>query len=170
MFVTRLLAILAYALLTPPVYAFNLTGNTWPESTTEFHVGMTGADGLWNRSFEDAMAIWNGSTDFEYRIFRNDFRNPCVRSGEFGFPANGVKFSATACDEIWGETTIAITIPWVDLFNPNQLAQTGIVFNSNESWNVYSGPLRLGTWLGINDFQRVAIHELGHALELYIAT
>ena len=40
--------------------------------------------------------------------------------------------------------------------------QSGIVFNSTKSWNVYSGPHRDD----IKDFRRVAVHELGHTIGL----
>jgi hypothetical protein len=42
------------------------------------------------------------------------------------------------------------------------MTQADIVFNSNKSWSVYSTSWRSGE----NEFQRVAVHELGHALGL----
>jgi hypothetical protein len=44
--------------------------------------------------------------------------------------------------------------------------QTDIVFNNTESWNVYSDSWRSPLWKGVADFQRVAVHELGHAIGL----
>jgi len=40
--------------------------------------------------------------------------------------------------------------------------ETDIVFNSNKSWGIYSGALINN----VTDFQRVAVHELGHAIGL----
>ena len=43
------------------------------------------------------------------------------------------------------------------------ITDADIVFNSAETWDVYSGSLRFD---GTNEFERVALHELGHALGL----
>src|SRR6185295_3653640 len=46
------------------------------------------------------------------------------------------------------------------------LGQAGVHFNNRWTWNVYDGPFAAGEWAGIQDFQRIAVHELGHALGL----
>ncbi|MGB5441799.1 MAG: thrombospondin type 3 repeat-containing protein, partial [Gammaproteobacteria bacterium] len=39
--------------------------------------------------------------------------------------------------------------------------KNGTIFNNNEEWDLYSG-----SWTGIPEFKRVAVHELGHGLGL----
>ena len=153
--------VLAIALLFPgSSRAFELLGPAWPTATTTFDVSIAGANGLWNDAFEEAMDSWSDVTGFELVINRNSFSDPC----SFTDPRNGVGFTPTACGFAWGGTTLGITF-----FISNglgDLTETDIIFNSNESWNVYSGPFRLAPFAGINDFRRVAVHELGHALGL----
>ena len=43
------------------------------------------------------------------------------------------------------------------------ITDADILFNSSEAWDVYSGSLRFD---GDSEFERVALHELGHALGL----
>ncbi len=43
---------------------FVFLGPKWSNATTSFNVGIPGADGLWNRAFEEAMARWNERTIF----------------------------------------------------------------------------------------------------------
>lgn len=108
------------------------------------------------------MAEWNAVTSFEYRIFRNSFREPCNNPNIFT-PANGVKFSNTVCGDAWGAAVLAITLSWE---KNGVRTQSGIIFNSNESWNVYNGRWQKPGFFGVDDFRRVAVHELGHALGL----
>src|SRR5262249_18741716 len=39
-------------------------------------------------------------------------------------------------------------------------------FNSKYTWSVYDGPYATGANSGFQDFKRVALHELGHAIGL----
>jgi hypothetical protein len=105
------------------------------------------------------MADWNAVTPFTFLIVRNGFASPCNNPNIF--PAkNGVEFSSTVCGDAWGATTLAIMQLWT--MRGDTFLQAGVIFNLNESWNVYSGP-----WLfEPADFRRVAVHELAHALGL----
>lgn len=139
--------------------AYSLYSSKWPQPSTTFYVDIPGAGGLWNEAFESAMHSWGVDTSFSFMIVRDAFEDPCdIREGR-----NGVAFGATNCGDAWGGTTLAITQSW---FIGSTTTQTDIVFNSNESWNVYSTPWQSSPWYGVNDFQRVAVHELGHALGL----
>jgi hypothetical protein len=40
------------------------------------------------------------------------------------------------------------------------------VFKNDDNWDVYSGPWWRDPYFGINDFRRIAVHELGHCLGL----
>ncbi len=132
---------------------------TWSSPTTTFNVSIpdTGGTGIWNTAFENAMASWNAVTPFVYLINRNTFANPCTGSGP-----NGVEFSTTNCGKAFGSNILAITTYYYNTSSTPHFTYVGVVFNSNQSFNVYSGPIT-GT---VYDFRRVAVHELGHALGL----
>jgi len=158
-FAWRVLLFGVCLLVSRPSDGFELTGQKWPSATTTFDVDIPGADGLWNTAFEDAMASWSVPTKFTYLIRRNSFSDPC----NFSDTRNGVTFTPTVCGFSWGATTLAIT---AFVFVGGTLVDTDIIFNANESWNVYSGPFRQSPWEGIVDFRRLAVHELGHSLGL----
>ena len=141
------------------VHAYELEGVKWPQPTTTFYVDIPGASGLWNDSFETAMNSWGVYTIFEYKIVRGVYEEPCDPTEG----RNGVGFEPSACGDAWGGATLAIT-SWRS--RGSTLLQTDVFFNSNLSWNVYSTSWWSAGWSGINDFQRVAVHELGHALGL----
>jgi len=142
-----------------PANAYQLDGFSWPQPTTTFYVDIPGADGLWNDSFETAMYSWGVDTIFKYRINRDIYEDPC----DLPEGRNGVAFVDTACGDAWGDSTLAIAYSY---HSGSILNQVDILFNRNDSWNVYSTPWNSWPWVGINDFQRIAVHELGHALGL----
>jgi hypothetical protein len=153
------LLLLSTVIFASSANAYQLEGQKWPRPTTTFYVDISGANGLWNTSFETAMYSWGADTVFTYNIVRGVYEDPCdPYEGR-----NGVDFGSTFCGEAWGGTTLAITQRW---FLGATLTQTDIVFNKNESWNVYSTAWQSWPWFGVSDFQRVAVHELGHALGL----
>jgi predicted Zn-dependent protease len=137
------------------VDAYNLQDYKWPQPSSTFYVDIPGEDGLWDRAFEGAMYEWSASTVFQFYIVRGTYSDPCDSSDD----RNGVRFSSTDCGDAWGSATLAITQSW---YIGTTIVETDIVFNSNESWDVYSTPWKY--W--VNDFRRVAVHELGHALGL----
>jgi hypothetical protein len=146
-----------------PADTYVIEGNKWREAKTLFHVDIPGAEGLWDDAFEEAMFKWNDTTNFKFSIVRDSFGDPC-RDPNLSGPKNGVAFSDSICGLAWSDQDIAITITWV--YNKNEIIQTGVVFNSDEDWDVYSGPWWRDPYFGINDFRRIAVHELGHCLGL----
>ena len=141
------------------VKAYVLKDYRWPSATTTFNVDIPEADGLWNTAFEAAMARWNDATIFDFRIRRDTYEDPC----NTGDSENGVGFADDVCGEAFGENTLAVEQSWT---RGNRTTQSNIHFNNAYSWNVYDGPYKTGGWDGIEDFRRVAVHELGHALGL----
>ena len=142
--------------------AFELSGEKWPEATTTFHVDIPGADGLSNTSFEEAAEKWNSATVFNFVVIPNSFVDPC-RNPNLLSPMNGVKFAVTVCGDAWGQSTLAISKSW---YAGYEITQSGIIFNSNKDWDVYSGSWEKPGYHGISDFRRVAVHELGHTIGL----
>ena len=139
-------------------------GNKWPQASTVIHVDIPGADGLWDEAFETAMYRWNDTTNFKFRIVRDSFVDPC-RDPNVRAAKNGVKFSDDMCGIAWSDQVIALTINWI-INNSNEIIQTGVVFNEIKNWDVYSGPWWENPYFGIDDFRRIAVHELGHGLGL----
>lgn len=138
--------------------AYQLKGYRWEQPTATFYVDIPGADGLWNEAFETAMAYWGVDTIFQYLIIRGEYKDPCdLTEGK-----NGVAFMPTDCGDAFGNGVLAVTQRYLRSASLTILYQADIVFNSNESWNVYSTSLLSEP----HDFQRVAVHELGHALGL----
>jgi len=153
-------------LLIPPAmanvstaHAYKLLGCKWPQPSTTFYVSIPGEGGLWDSAFEDAMYAWGVNTAFQFHIVRGMVSSPCDPTDA----RNGVGFSSTYCGESWGSTTLAVTQYW---YIGTELKEADVVFNANESWNVYSTPWSSDPWNGVCDFRRVAVHELGHALGL----
>lgn len=143
------------AVITPAAKSYELSGYSWPTASATFHVDIPGEDGLWNDAFETAMYQWGVGTVFQYYIVRDTYSDPCQEDDE----KNGVEFAASDCDDDWGQNTLAVTHIW---YVGNTIVETDIVFNANLNWDVYSGPWSYSS----NDFSRIAIHELGHALGL----
>ena len=139
----------------PTAHAYQSHDYSWSQPSTTFYVDIPGENGLWNDAFEGSMYEWSENTVFQYYIIRGTYSNPCDASDD----RNGVRFDSTNCGDAWGSSTLAITHTW---YSGAIIIETDIVFNSNEPWDVYFGP-----WsYSVNDFRRVAVHELGHALGL----
>ena len=132
------LIVIFVILFSTPAGTYVTEGDKWPEARTVFHVDIPGADGLWDDAFEAAMFRWNDATNFKFRIVRDSFGDPCS-DPNVSAAKNGVAFSDSICGLAWSDQIIAISITWV-INNTNEIVQTGVVFNSDEEWGVYSGP------------------------------
>jgi len=143
------------AVITPDAKSYELAGYSWPTASATFHVDIPGEDGLWNDAFEGAMYQWGVGAMFQYYIVRDTYSDPCQVYDE----RNGVRFADSDCGDAWGQSTLAVTHIW---YVGDTIIETDIVFNANQNWDVYSGPWSYSS----NDFSRISIHELGHALGL----
>lgn len=146
--------------------AWQWLGMVWPDARVEMLVDIPGrsdAGTTWNQAFADAVETWHEAADtFRFDVTRQE-SHPCAgyiaAIPENGF-TNGAGFYQDACGEPFGADTLAVTLSYGD--GDGNFAETDIVFNANEDWDVYSGPSRFLT----ADFRRVAVHELGHVMGL----
>lgn len=152
--------------------SFELSPNFWVPGFGTFLVDLEGSSpsgSSWNSAFKAAAEEWNQLTEFEFRI-EDRFQDPCV-----GLPsslnrdgATGVNFTEDQCGgNSFGSSTLAITFTFGTCFDFDcdtgfNIEEADIVFNSAINWDVYEGDHRSGS----PDFQRVSLHELGHALGL----
>lgn len=79
------------ALSAGPAAAYTLGNSSWATTTVTFRVSIPGADGLWDDSFESALAIWNDATGFDFLIARGVYQDPCSLGSE-PEGVNGVRF------------------------------------------------------------------------------
>ena len=159
-----------------PVQAYELDGSKWPEGQSAFHYDLrykgsasSPSGKSWNSAFRDAANAWNDQTAFRFTLDTSDPSHPCAGVGAFpqdGF-RNGAAFHDKVCNQVdgteddFGNRILAVTISYRFSSKPDEKVEADIFFNSNESWDIYDGPLQSRL-----DFKRIALHELGHALGL----
>ncbi|PCJ17412.1 MAG: hypothetical protein COA96_17780 [SAR86 cluster bacterium] len=151
--------------------AFETSDNLWENGEAVFHVGISGnspSGGSWNDAFKRSMDAWSNGTAFQF-VAIDDFVDPCIERGAglFGDNITGVDFSPSVCGTEFGDSVLAVTLTAgtcknLSCTNGFFISDADIVFNSLENWDIYSGPVINF----VSDFERVALHELGHALGL----
>ena len=154
-----------------PAIAFEFGGASWAEGRMSFHVAIPGfapSGETWQSAFSRAMDAWTQNTAFQFDIV-NSFVGPCTgqQTENLGDGKGGVGFASTSCGSAFGENVLAITLNTISCSNQactgsREIVESDIVFNSNLQWDIYSGPLQLP----VQEFERVALHELGHVLGL----
>ena len=138
------------------------TGVGWPAASATFYSnGFQGSNATFNSAFAEAINRWNGLSNFKYSSVAAT-SDPCVDDNT-DFSIRSWEFNNTYCGTSFGGSTLAVAITYADSFTPtvNNIIDADIIFNSNFSWSVYSGPSTNPI-----DFRRVAVHESGHALGL----
>ena len=106
-------------------------------------------------SIQAAMVAWNlhvGAVQFVPQIL-------AAGSGADGDGLNQVFFAATPYNKGWEPNTLALTTSW---YVGDKRVEADIIFNSAVTWDSYRGTATSSPV----DLQRVALHELGHALGL----
>src|ERR1051326_1534736 len=77
---------------------------------------------------------------------------------------NSMAFASTIFGQSFGSSTLAVTYYH---YSGSTMSEADILFNTAQQWDSYRGNLRFGaSGTLITDIQRVALHELGHALGL----
>ncbi len=156
---------LCLILLTPSIYAYELSGQKWPspEVTMAFDIVNTKGEAkapngqTWNSAVEEAAQRWNTRTGFTFHTKLNPaLKNVDVCQDD---EINSVQFRLDDCGFEFGSTVLALTL---SLFIGEELIETDIEINDNEPWDIYSGKVRAD----VSDFRRVAAHELGHVIGL----
>src|SRR5438552_4198340 len=123
--------------------------------------GRTLIDGntSWDTAAAPALSAWD---KVMARLqYTGNVASPPVSSG---VGVNAIVFSNTVFGQKFGTGTLAVTY-WRS--SGSNIVEADVLFNRNQQFDSYRGPLRFGTngWC-IGDIRRVLIHELGHALGL----
>jgi len=142
-------------------------GQKWPNASATFLTGglpsggpagsLPGNTETWRGAASDAVNRWNNAQSaFTLITSIETGSGICQASGD-----NNLIFSSTACGgDAFGVNTLAITAGWS---SRSTIVKTDIIFNSkNKIWGIYDGPILSSP----EDFRRVAMHELGHAMGL----
>jgi hypothetical protein len=146
---------------------YALEGQHWPAGTlVTFQMGLGSAgrtliDGntSWDTAAAPALIAWdNVMARLQYT---GNVTSPPVSSGD---GVNAIVFSNTVFGQKFGTGTLAVTY-WRS--SGSNIVEADVLFNRNQQFDSYRGPLRFGTngWC-IGDIRRVLTHELGHALGL----
>ncbi|MDX2419403.1 MAG: matrixin family metalloprotease, partial [Xanthomonadales bacterium] len=165
----------AVALFSLNAGAYVLSSSSWIEGKVEVYVDLEASNpaatnppnivaggpttAQLQAAYLEALTIWTTSSTFEYTANTGGgFSYPCVSPGDDA--RSGVLFATTSCGSSFGSSTLAVQQYWLSGPGPTR-RKTGTIFNNNEEWGLYSG-----SWTGIPEFKRVAVHELGHGLGL----
>jgi len=163
----RMLSIFLLLLILAPFQsAFSeALGTKWPGTSATFLTGNLPAGGpsgslpgnteTWRATASEAANRWNNAQNIFTLATSNTVGSGiCESSGN-----NNMSFSTTACDDLFGTNTLAITAAWS---RGTTIVKADIIFNINKTWGIYDGSIRFFP----EDFRRVATHEFGHAMGL----
>ena len=164
----RLIASLALAFPLAAIFttrAYVLEGPKWPNGTVNFQLSLGNAnkslsDGSanWNSAVAPALAMWNQVIG---QVQLNGVMNSTAPVSQ-GDHVNSLGFASTFFGHSFGSSTLAIT---GYSYSGSTMIEADTLFNTAWTWDSYRGPLQSAM-----DIQRVALHELGHAIGLNHST
>ncbi len=146
-----------------------LTNGAWSASTSSVVMQLqfgtssgTFLDGStsWGQVAENAMYDWNQKLGrIQFRVVRDS----TAAIGD-GNSLNNMFWNSTVYGQAFTSGALAVTTRW----SINGIRSEGdVVFNTAYHWNSYRGNLRTySSTEYLQDFKRVALHELGHVLGL----
>ena len=145
--------------------AYVLEGPKWPNGTVSFQLSLGNAnhtlsDGNtnWNSAVAPALDMWNQVIG---HLQLNGVMNSTAPVSQ-GDRVNSLGFANTFFGHSFGSSTLAIT---GYSYSGSTMIEADTLFNTAWTWDSYRGPLRSAM-----DIQRVALHELGHAIGLNHST
>lgn len=159
-----LLATAAGFLLAASLPGYQFIGYRWPDGPipVRLQLGTPPApllDGAtdWADVAESAFADWNRQQSSVSFVAVRDANSP-VASGD---GVNSLAFRPDLFGMYLDARILAITVGFVSPAT-GRATEQDVIFNATVSWNSYRGQLRTG----LQDFRRIALHELGHVLGL----
>jgi len=144
--------------------AYVLEGPKWPNGTVDFQLSL----GSGNVSLSDGSPNWNSAVapalDMWNQVIHTMQLNGVNSSSPVsqGDRLNSLAFASTFFGHSFGSSTLAIT---GYSYSGSTMIEADTLFNTAWTWDSYRGPLQSAM-----DIQRVALHELGHAIGLSHST
>jgi hypothetical protein len=147
-------------------HAYVLEGPKWSSSPLfQLELGSAGrtlSDGntSWNSAATPALTMWNQVIG-RIQLGKAVASTLPISSGD---SYNSLSFATTVFGQSFGSGTLAVTYY---RYSGSSMYEADTLFNKAKTWDSYRGALRFGSdGFVIAEIQRVALHELGHAIGL----